>query len=139
MSRSRSGKGNRGSVIVEFTLVILLLLLTLFGAIEFGWALYTKAVVTNAAREGARIATTQSATNTVVESIVQSYLSNSLLPNTATITINPPTIDPGPPITPGPGESVTVTVTYEYAPLIRMVRSSNWRIVASSSMRREGT
>jgi hypothetical protein len=46
--------GQRGAALVEFTLVIPLLLLFLFGLIEFSIILYDKAVVTNASREAAR-------------------------------------------------------------------------------------
>lgn len=43
-----------GTAAVEFALVFPLLLLVLFGAIEFGAALYDKSVLTNASREAAR-------------------------------------------------------------------------------------
>ena len=46
--------GQRGAALVEFTLIIPLLLLFLFGLIEFSVILYDKAVVTNASREVAR-------------------------------------------------------------------------------------
>ena len=46
--------GQRGAALVEFTLIIPLLLLFLFGLIEFSVILYDKAVVTNASREAAR-------------------------------------------------------------------------------------
>ncbi len=47
-------KPERGAVIVEFALVLPLLLLLLFGIIEFGLLFYNKQVLTNASREGAR-------------------------------------------------------------------------------------
>lgn len=43
-----------GSSIVEFALVLPVLLLILFGIINFGVLLYNQSVITNAAREGAR-------------------------------------------------------------------------------------
>lgn len=43
-----------GVAAVEFALVVPLLLVILFGIIDFGFMLYDKAMLTNAAREGAR-------------------------------------------------------------------------------------
>lgn len=44
----------RGSVAVEFALLVPVLFLILFGIINFGVLMYNQAVITNAAREGAR-------------------------------------------------------------------------------------
>ena len=44
----------RGASMIEFALVLPLLLLLVFGIVEFSVALYDKAVITNASREGAR-------------------------------------------------------------------------------------
>lgn len=51
----------RGAVAVEFALVLPLLLILLFGIIGFGVMMYNQAVITNAAREGARWGAVQSA------------------------------------------------------------------------------
>ena len=45
---------------VEFALVLPVLLLILFGIINFGTLMYDQAVITNAAREGARWASINS-------------------------------------------------------------------------------
>jgi Flp pilus assembly protein TadG len=45
----------KGVAAVEFALILLPLVLLIFGAIEFTTALYDKAVITNASREGARV------------------------------------------------------------------------------------
>ncbi len=44
----------KGAAAVEFALILPVLILILFGIIEFGIILYDKAVITNASREGAR-------------------------------------------------------------------------------------
>ena len=44
----------QGTATVEFGLLLPVLLLIVSGIIEFGFALYDKAVITNASREGAR-------------------------------------------------------------------------------------
>ncbi len=53
-------KNQSGSAAVEFALVLPLLLLILFGTIEFGILMYDQSVITNAAREGARWGAVQS-------------------------------------------------------------------------------
>jgi Flp pilus assembly pilin Flp len=50
------GKGEEGAAAVEFALLLPLLVLLLFGFIQFGIAFNTKIQATNAAREGARMA-----------------------------------------------------------------------------------
>ena len=51
--KTRLLKGNNGASAVEFAVVLPLLVLP-FGIIEFSLALYDKAMITNASREGAR-------------------------------------------------------------------------------------
>lgn len=128
---------NRGDVVIEFAIVFVLLLLILFGVIEFGWAFFTKAVVTNTAREGARLAVTPSASDATIVARVNSYLDNFLLTSSRTVEIIP-SVSPGPPSSPPSGTNVTVRVTYNYTPLTStFIRSTPWTIVAQSSMRRE--
>ena len=50
----RSRSAEQGTATVEFGLLLPLLLLIVSGIVEFGMALYDKAVITNASREGAR-------------------------------------------------------------------------------------
>jgi Flp pilus assembly protein TadG len=54
--RSSSHPRDRGAVAVEFALVLPLLLLIVFGIIDFGRALNAQITLTQAAREGARLA-----------------------------------------------------------------------------------
>lgn len=46
---------NKGAAVVEFAVVLPILLLLVFGIIEFGFLLYNKAMLTNASREAARV------------------------------------------------------------------------------------
>ena len=50
------GKGEDGAAAVEFALLLPLLVVLLFGFIQFGTAFNTRIQATNAAREGARMA-----------------------------------------------------------------------------------
>ena len=54
MNNIQTKRRQKGAVLVEFALVLPLLLLILFGIIEFSLLLYDKAVITNASREAAR-------------------------------------------------------------------------------------
>ena len=51
----RTGKGEGGQSLVEFTFVLPIFLLVLFAIIDFGMAFNTWITVTNSAREGARL------------------------------------------------------------------------------------
>ncbi len=52
----------RGSAVVEFAVILPLLLTLLMGIIEFGWVFMVRQTLTNAAREGCRIAVLNTAT-----------------------------------------------------------------------------
>jgi Flp pilus assembly protein TadG len=54
--RAGTGPGDRGAVAVEFALLLPLLLLILFGIVDFGRALNAQITLTQAAREGVRLA-----------------------------------------------------------------------------------
>src|SRR5215472_18044642 len=60
MHRARRGRrvrgGDRGAAAVEFALLLPLLLLLVFGIIDFGRAINAQITLTQAAREGARLA-----------------------------------------------------------------------------------
>lgn len=54
MFNRKRRRGERGVAAVEFALVVPLLLVVLFGIIDFGFAINRYAIVNNAAREGVR-------------------------------------------------------------------------------------
>lgn len=55
--RHRRARGERGAAMVEFALVLPMLLILVFGIVDFGRAFQSWVTVTNAAREGARLGT----------------------------------------------------------------------------------
>ena len=67
-----------GAALVEFAIVLPLLLILVFGVIEFGVMFYDKAVITNASREGARAGITGVA-NSDIEDIVKDYCKFNLI------------------------------------------------------------
>ena len=67
-------KGRAGQALAEFAVVLPVLLLIVFGIIEFSLAFRTFQVVTNSAREGARVAVVPSTTSADVEDAVRERL-----------------------------------------------------------------
>lgn len=66
--------GERGAAIIEVALTLPLLLLVAVGIFEFGRAYQTSQVLTNAAREGARVAILPNQAADAAESRVRTYL-----------------------------------------------------------------
>ena len=103
MKRFRKINNQNGAAMVEFAIVLPLLLILVFGVIEFGVMFYNKAVITNASREGARAGIT-GLTNSQIETIVKDYCNTNLinLGNVSENDLNPMRPDPddpeGPPI-----------------------------------------
>jgi Flp pilus assembly protein TadG len=64
--RPRAGAGDRGAAAVEFALLLPVLLLIVFGIIDFGRALNAQITLTQAAREGERLAAVGQPTAVVV-------------------------------------------------------------------------
>jgi Flp pilus assembly protein TadG len=119
----------KGAAIVEFAIILPLLLLLIFGMIEFSLLMYNKAMITNASREGARRGivyrvdtTTDPAsyaplTNTEIQTEVTNYLSNHLISFSSTSTL--PTINPTRPVDPVSGDKMlNVQVSYPYQFLV---------------------
>jgi Flp pilus assembly protein TadG len=59
----------RGQAMVEFSLVLTLMLVLIFGLIDFGRAYICYVEVTNAAREGARLGATGATTSAIVAKV----------------------------------------------------------------------
>ncbi len=71
-----------GIAAVEFAIVLPVLILLLFGIIEFGLVLFNKQVITNASREGTRagiVSQTPRLSNAEIESIVYDYCQDHLV------------------------------------------------------------
>jgi Flp pilus assembly protein TadG len=72
-------KDERGSALVELAITLPLLLLVSVGIFEFGRAFQTWQVLTNAAREGARVAVLPNSDPANVESRVRQYMQDGQL------------------------------------------------------------
>jgi Flp pilus assembly protein TadG len=128
--------GNQtGAVAVEFALVLPLFLVLVIGVVEFGLIMYSKTVITNASREGARLGITYTIprkTTGEIETRVRDYLTPAGL-NDATVTVT------------GAGGSagslldVNVSYTYHFLVLPQLVTSltGDLTLVGETVMRME--
>jgi Flp pilus assembly protein TadG len=114
--------------------------LLVFGMIEIGRAVMVQQILTNASREGARVAVLDSATPTasVVKNKVVDYMKNGGISAATTDMV---TINPSEPTTAAYGTAVTVTVQIPYSSVTWL--PSTWfiagskKLTASTVMRRE--
>ncbi len=132
----RCRRNRQGAAAVEFAVIAPVFFLMLFGMIEFGRAIMVQQILTNASREGARVAVLDSPTPTagLVNTTVTNYLHNAGISG-ATVTM-----DPAEPTTAGYGESVTVTVQIPYRSvswLPPILLGTNTNLRAGTVMRRE--
>jgi len=86
LRRGRTLSGERGAQIIEAALVLPLLLLVVLGILDFGVLFWRFESVTNAAREGARVAILSGYTATDVEDRVEQYLDDAGLSGTTAVT-----------------------------------------------------
>jgi Flp pilus assembly protein TadG len=86
----KSLRDERGAQLIEAALVLPLLLLVLLGILDFGLLFQRYEAVTNAAREGARVAILPGYTDADVENRVQQYLTDAGLTAAPTTTVIAP-------------------------------------------------
>jgi Flp pilus assembly protein TadG len=108
----RPWSSEAGSELVEFALVLPLLLLVLFGIIDFGLLFQRYQVVTNAAREGARVAVLPLYEDDDVVARVSQFLTASGLTETPTV---PPPVRTAVSLGGQCISVVTVSVEYPYS------------------------
>jgi len=145
--RTRGLASDRGQALVEAALVLPLLLLLSVGIFEFGRAYQTYQVLTNAAREGARLAILPDSTTADVQSRVVAYMQSGALDNysRATVSVNQnATMSAG--ATTASASVVTVSYPFSFMvlnPIARLVVSGSalgnapLTIGASAEMRNE--
>ena len=83
MSLHKKLRSESGASAVEFALLLPVLMMILFGIIEFGLALHRQAILTNASREGARLGIVQSVPPIALAAVntkIDSYLGPAGIP-----------------------------------------------------------
>ncbi len=113
----RRWRTDRGTALVEAAIIIPILLLIAAGIFEFGRAYQTWQVLTNAAREGARMSVLPNGNASAVEAGVRQYLQNGQLPLYASAGV---TVDRAASVTVNgdPEAATQVTVTYPFTVMV---------------------
>ncbi len=133
-------RNERGAALLETAVTLPLILLISVAIFEFGRAYQVQQVLTNAAREGARVAVLPNFTDEQVTEVVRNYMTGGGL-----TPVNP-TIDSNVPL--GSDDASRVTINYPFNfivlnPVARLVRpaatvgSGTLNMQASALMRNE--
>jgi Flp pilus assembly protein TadG len=147
MTLARHLKRNqRGAALLETALALPMVLLVAVGIFEFGRAYQTWQVLTNAAREAARVASLPSTTLGTVTERARTYMQSGQLPkaDAANVALAPVTLDLGAGVT-AAASSVTVSYPFEFIvlqPIARLVVSGStvgapFAMTATAVMRNE--
>jgi Flp pilus assembly protein TadG len=144
-SRSTLSRRPRGQTLVEFAFVAPIFFFMLFAIIDFGRYVYYVQIINNAAREGARYAIVHGdnsfvptgppsdPTGTAVAAVVRNYavgvIGSSTILDITSVWGTPP----GSPSN-HRGQKVTVTVDYEFHPIIPLVPIPGITITGESSL-----
>lgn len=145
-TRRTSWNAESGQALLETAIILPIVLLVSVAIFEFGRAYQTWEVVTNAAREGARVAVLPGTTNSDVQNRVVAYLKSGQLPNysNATVSVNPTTVSIG--ATTAAASTVTVSYPFSFMvlnPVAQLVVSgsnnfgSSFSLTSSAQMRNE--
>jgi Flp pilus assembly protein TadG len=101
-------RSRKGSAVVEFAVVLPVFLLFVFGMIEYGRMVMVQQIITNAAREGARVGVLDNSTSTTVSTAANKYLTSAGI-SSATIAASP-----NPPSSATYANPVSVTVSVPF-------------------------
>ncbi len=127
----RKKKILKATAVVEMAVVLPILLLILFGIIEYGWTFMVYQTITNAAREGCRVAVLEGSTDEEIETRIAEYMSLIGLQD-YTVEIQHSTED-------DPTEMVTVRVPYSSVSLLGgYFGPTDFDLVGRACMRKEG-
>ncbi len=121
-----------GQSMVEFALIMPILLLILVGIIEFGFMFSNFLTLTNASREAVRAISLGSSDASATQRAKDTSI--NLDPTQIVVVINPSDSNRD------PGDSVTVTITYEYdflTPFMERIFGSDFQLETDTTMRVE--
>ncbi|MEW5953326.1 MAG: TadE/TadG family type IV pilus assembly protein [Bacillota bacterium] len=125
-------RDNRGQSLVEMALVLPLLIIILFGIIEFGRVFHSYLIITHASREGARVGVVGQS-NTDIKQQIQDAAPLNL--DKLTITITPSEQQAR-----TPGVPLTVSVGYQvdlFTPILGSILPNPVLLQARTTMRME--
>ncbi len=121
----------KAAAVVEMAVVLPILLTILFGIIEFGWTFMVYQSITNAAREGCRVAVLEGSTDEDIHARIDEYMHLIGLTD-YTVDIQHATDD-------DPTETVIVRVPYSDVSLLGgYFGPTNFDLTGKACMRKEG-
>jgi Flp pilus assembly protein TadG len=131
----KSRERRRGAAAAEFAIVLPVFVLLIVGILEFGRMIMVQQILTNASREGARLACIDGSTESNVQTAVTQFLTNASVSG-VTVTCTPSTLSSA---TPGSQITVQTSVPFDQVSWI----ASSWfatdvTLSSSCMMRREG-
>lgn len=139
-------KSERGAELIEFALIFPILLLVVVGIIDFGFLFQRYEVLTNATREGARMAVLPNYTDADVQARVCAYLNAGGVPNSGcttnpVVTVSNTTIPVGGGLPPIQARSVQVAYTHNFmfmGPIVSLVGGTwtNTRVITTEAIMR---
>jgi Flp pilus assembly protein TadG len=118
-------KNQRGSALIETAITIPIVLFVSVAVFEFGRAYQTWQVLTNAAREGARVAVIAGTTDQQVKDTVTNYLTTGRLTNPGAASVN---VNRNVPFGASSASSVTVNFPFSFIvlnPVARLVTGNS--------------
>ena len=118
-------RNQRGAALIETAITIPLVLLVSVSIFEFGRAYQTWQILTNAAREGARIAVLEGPTDAQVTTIVRNYLTAGRISNASSASV---TVVRNVPFGSTTASRVTVNYPFQFIvlnPVAKLVRKGS--------------
>lgn len=131
-SRDRRRTRARGAALVEFAVVCPLLMTILFGIMEYGYVFLVQQTLTNAAREGCRIAVLQGSSDAQIDARITEIMDATGITGHTT-TKTHATTNPYNPV-----EAVTVSVPYDSVSITGFFGSKGYDLEGHCTMRKEG-
>jgi Flp pilus assembly protein TadG len=138
-------RNERGAALIETAFTVPLIIAVCVGIFEFGRAFQTWQVLTNAAREGARVAVLADTTNDQVVTTVKAYLASGALED-AKIKATSVTVERTVPFGSNTASKITVTYPFDFMmlnPVMQLLNSASSTgkgtkmMVSSALMRNE--
>jgi len=121
-----SSRDERGAVVVEFALVFPMLMLLVFGIVDFGWMLERGNVVNNVTRDAARVASLGGTYAQVQNTVTTGLADYGITAPSSNVRISITCTNPDGSVCNGTASSYDSTVTSGSSVKVRVVYTHSW-------------